>query len=209
MADSTNPEVQAKTWLTPDQVDDLRTTAYEDSFADHLGLRNESLIAVMYDTGLRVGELVQLDVDMLRLDSDQPSIYLPSAIQKDYPTDASPSPATLTLTDSLGTTRLLKSYLNNRWKESDAVFPSQKSDRMTTKQVRNVVEKLAVEAGIEPFRLDGTRGDPNNVTPHSLRHSVAYRMLHEEDARIYDVRNRLRHTSVQTTEQIYEHFQRR
>jgi len=209
MADSTNPEVQAKTWLTPDQVDDLRTTAYEDSFADHLGLRNESLIAVMYDTGLRVGELVQLDVDMLRLDSDQPSIYLPSAIQKDYPTDASPSPATLELTDSLGTARLLKSYLNNRWKESDAVFPSQKSDRMTTKQVRNVVEKLAVEAGIEPFRLDGSRGDPGDVTPHSLRHSVAYRMLHEEDARIYDVRNRLRHTSVQTTEQIYEHFQRR
>jgi integrase/recombinase XerC/integrase/recombinase XerD len=209
MTGSANSEVRATTWLTPSQVDALRTAAHADSFADYLGLRNEALVAVMYDVGLRVGELVQLDVDMLRLGSDQPSIYLPTAIQKDYPTDASPSPATLELTDSLGTARLLKSYLNNRWKDSEAVFPSQKDERMTTKQVRNVVKKLSVEASIEPYLVDGSRGEPDDVTPHSLRHSVAYRMLHEEDARMYDIRNRLRHTSIETTEQIYEHFQRR
>jgi integrase/recombinase XerC/integrase/recombinase XerD len=209
MSRNTNPEVstsRAKVWLTPDQVEELRTAAHAECFADHLGLRNETMIAVMYDAGLRVSELVSLDVDMLRLDSDDPSIYLPTHIQKDYPTDQSPPPATLKLTDSLGTARLLQSYLNNRWRKSEALFPSQKPGSVSTKQVRNVVKNLSQEAGIEPYRVDGARGDPSDVTPHSLRHSVAYRMLHNEDARMYDVRNRLRHTSIQTTEQIYEHF---
>jgi len=47
------------------------------------------------------------------------------------------------------------------------------------------------------------------VTPHALRHSVAYRMLHEEDGNtLYDVRNRLRHRSLQTTERVYDHFKK-
>lgn len=212
MTRNSNPEVstpRAKTWLVPDQVDALRTAAHADCFADHLGLRNEAMIAVMYDAGLRVSELVNLDVDMLRLDSDDPSIYLPTHIQKDYPTESSPPPATLELTDSLGTARLLQSYLNNLWKKSEALFPSQKLGRITSKQARNVVKSLAQEAEVEPYRVNGTRGEPSDVTPHSLRHSVAYRMLHNEEARMYDVRNRLRHTSIQTTEQIYEHFLRR
>ncbi len=130
-------------------------------------------------------------------------------IQKDYPTDQSPPPATLKLTGTLGTARLLQTYLNNRWKESESLFPSHKPGSVSTKQVRNVVKKLAQEGQIELYHVDGTRGDPSDVTPHSLRHSVAYRMLHEEDARMYDVRNRLRHTSIQTTEKIYEHFLQR
>jgi integrase/recombinase XerD len=48
-----------------------------------------------------------------------------------------------------------------------------------------------------------------DVTPHALRHSVAYRMLHEEDENtLYDVRNRLRHRSLQTTERVYDHFKK-
>ncbi|GAB3328899.1 hypothetical protein GCM10027355_34580 [Haloplanus salinarum] len=47
------------------------------------------------------------------------------------------------------------------------------------------------------------------MTPHALRHSVAYRMLHEEAGHtLYDVRNRLRHRSLQTTERVYDHFKK-
>jgi integrase/recombinase XerC/integrase/recombinase XerD len=47
------------------------------------------------------------------------------------------------------------------------------------------------------------------VTPHTLRHSVAYRMLNVEEANtFYDVRNRLRHASIQTTERVYDHIDR-
>jgi hypothetical protein len=62
----------------------------------------------MYDTGLRVGELVQVDVEMLRKCNS--TLYLPACIQKDYPDeDNTTDPATLSL--SSDTTRTLSAYL--------------------------------------------------------------------------------------------------
>jgi integrase/recombinase XerC/integrase/recombinase XerD len=204
MAGSTNSKVQAKVWLEPDQVDALRTACYQTG-ADYLQARNEAIVALLYDAGLRVGELVDVDVDMLR--NDNSDLYLPAAIQKDYPTESSPSAVTIGLDGD--TARTISSYLNSRWKESEALFPSRSSDRMTTQAVRNMLAKVAVEAEIEPFDVDGGRRDPEDVTPHALRHSVAYRMLHEEEGNtMYDVRNRLRHRTIQTTERVYDHFRR-
>jgi len=189
-------------WLTPDQVDDLRSACYSTG-ADYLQQRNEAIIALMYDTGLRVGELVAVKVDMLR--EGNTALYLPIEIQKDYPNDNEPAPATLEL--SADVSRLLSSYLNSRWKDSPALFPSRSSDRITTQGIRNAISKVAEEAGVEPYLVDGTRGEPGDVTPHTLRHSVAYRMMNAEEGNtLYDVRNRLRHRSIQTTEQVYDHI---
>jgi integrase len=52
------------------------------------------------------------------------------------------------------------------------------------------------------------RRDADDVTAHTLRHSVAWRMLRvEDDNTLYDVRNRLRHSSILTTEREYDHFE--
>lgn len=202
MAENTHSKVQAKVWLTPTQVDKLRSACYSTG-ADYLQQRNEAIIALMYDTGLRVGELVAIDVDMLR--EGNSALYIPTDIQKDYPNDNEPAPATLELASDVS--RLLSSYLNNRWKDSPALFPSRSSDRITTQGVRDVISKVAREAGTEPYLLDGSRGEPDAVTPHALRHSVAYRMMNAENGNtLYDVRNRLRHRSIQTTEQVYDHI---
>jgi len=205
MGDNTDTKVRAKVWLRPEQIDALRSACY-DTGADYLQQRNEAIIALMYDTGVRVGERAAIDVDHLR--ENNSALYLPSAIQKDYPTDSTPPPATLELASDVS--RLLSSYLTNRWKETDALFPSRSSERITTQGVRNALRKIAVEAGVRPYLLDGSRGDPGDVTPHALRHSVAYRMMnHEEGNELYDVRNRLRHRSIMTTEQVYDHILRR
>jgi len=202
MAENTDSKVRAKVWLTPTQVDKLQSACYSTG-ADYLQQRNEAIIALMYDTGLRVGELVASDVDMLR--EGNSALYVPTDIQKDYPNDNEPAPATLELASDVS--RLLSSYLNNRWKDSPALFPSRSSDRITTQGVRDVISKVAEEAGTEPYLLDGSRGNPEDVTPHALRHSVAYRMMNAEDGNtLYDVRNRLRHRSIQTTEQVYDHI---
>jgi integrase/recombinase XerC/integrase/recombinase XerD len=202
MAESTNSKVQAKVWLTPEQVDKLRSACYETG-ADYLQQRNEAIVATMADTGLRVGELVQLEVDYLRDGNSE--LYLPEHIQKDYPNENTPDPVTMELNSD--TTRLLSSYLTNRWKESPGLFPSRVSDYLTTEAVRNMLHDVAETAEVEPFKIDGTRGDASDVTPHALRHSVAYRMMNEEeDNTLYDVRNRLRHRSIQTTERIYDHI---
>jgi len=202
MSEYPDSKVQAKVWLTPDQVDDLRTACYETS-ADYLQQRNETIVALMYDTGLRVGELVQVDAAMFRKSNAQ--LYLPGHVQKDYPNDNSPTATTIGLSSDV--TRMLSSYLTSRWKDTTALFPARSSERISTQGVRNVIDKLAVQAEVEPFRVDGSRGDPTDVTPHALRHSVAYRMMNaEEDNTLYDVRNRLRHRSILTTERIYDHM---
>lgn len=180
----------------------MRNACY-DVGAYYLQLRNEAIIATLADTGLRVGELVALDVDHLR--DGHSAIYLPGPLQKDYPTDTSPNSTRLSLSDDLS--RLLSSYLNSRWKDSDALFPSRSSDRISEQGVRDAVEKVAKEAGVRPYNRDGTRGEVGEVTPHTLRHSLAFRMLAvEEGNTFYDVRKRLRHRSISTTEDVYDHF---
>ena len=202
MSESVNSKVRAKVWMTPDQIETLRSASYRTG-VEYLQQRNEAIIAFMYDTGLRVGELVQVDVHLLR--NENTELYVPAEIQKDYPNENSPPPATLTLSND--TTRLLSAYLNTRWKDSPALFPSRSADRISEQGVRNMLHKVADEAGVQPYNVDGSRGDASDVTPHALRHSVAYRMMNDEKGNtLYDVRNRLRHGSIQTTERIYDHL---
>lgn len=197
----TDPAAQA--WLKPDQVDRMRTAIVEES-ADYLATRNDALLGFLYDTGLRVSEAVKVDVEFLDLDDDL--LALPADIQKDYPNDNTPSYTSVHLGDE--TVRTLRMYLANRWRDSPALFPSRQSDRMTTESVRNVVTTAARAAEIRPYTTTG-RGEPDDVTPHTFRHSVAYRMLDvEDDQTLYDVTRRLRHASIQTTERVYSHFDR-
>jgi integrase/recombinase XerC/integrase/recombinase XerD len=202
MSGYANSKVRAKVWLTPKQIDALRSTCYTIG-ADYPQQRKEAIITTMYDTGLRVGELVQLNVELLRDNNSE--LYLPAEIQKDFPNENSPPPVTLELSDD--TARLLSAYLTNRWKDSPALFPSRSADQISEQGVRNMLHKVADEAGIRPYKVDGSRGEPDDVTPHAFRHGVAYRMMNEEEGNtLYDVRNRLRHQSIQTTERIYDHL---
>jgi len=190
-------------WLKPDQVDQMRTATVTNS-PDYLSLRNDSLIALMYDTGLRVSETVALDIDLL--DFEEGILRLPSEIQKQFPTEQSPDYVEMELASD--TLRTLEQFLSTRWKDGNPVFPSRESDRMTTESIRNVVGRAARHADVRPYTLRG-RGKPSDVTPHTLRHSVAYRMLSVKDGyTLYDVTKRLRHATIQTTEQIYSHFDR-
>mgnify|MGYP002278256230 FL=1 len=194
---------KARVWLKPEQIDAMRNATVENS-ADYLATRNDALIALLADTGLRVGEAVAVDVSLI--DFEDGVLMLPAGIQKDYPNDNSPDYTEIELSGE--TVRTLRTYLSNRWKDPEALFPSRQSDRMTTESVRNVVRDAATDADIEPYTVEGL-GDPTDVTPHALRHSVAYRMMNREDGNtLYDVRNRLRHRSIQTTERVYDHLDR-
>jgi len=190
-------------WLKPDQAEAMRDAAHEGAH----GQRDEAIVTVFYDTGLRRGELSDVDLDMLDLEDEQ--LRIPAGIQKEYPNENSPSAATFELDKSgdLRTTRSLRAYLNTRDDRSAALFPSQKSDRMTGKGLNDVVKRLADRAEIRPY-IKGGRGEPSDVTAHTLRHSVAWRMLRvEDDNTFYDVRNRLRHATILTTEKRYDHFE--
>jgi integrase len=188
-------------WLKPEQVEAMRDAAYEGRH----GSRDDAIVTTLYDTGLRRLELSGVDRDMLDLDDGV--LRIPPRVQKQYPNDNDPSRRTFRLdpTGSLRTERTLRAWLNER-RDVDALFPSQKSDRMTGKAINDVVKRVAARAGVEPYTYDG-RGDAGDVSAHTLRHSVAYRMLRIEDGNtMYDVRNRLRHETILTTERNYDHF---
>lgn len=194
---------RANAWLKPEQIDAMRSATVATS-ASYLAARNDALIALLYDTGLRVGEFVALDVSML--DLGEGIVMLPGEIQKDYPTERSPQYVEIELHSEV--VRTLRMYLASRWKDSDALFPSRQADRMTDESVRNVVSNAAKAAEVRPYTVNG-RGEPVDVTPHTLRHSVAYRMLNREEGNtLYDVTKRLRHATIQTTERVYSHFDR-
>jgi integrase/recombinase XerC/integrase/recombinase XerD len=93
VAADTDSSIQAKIWLEPDQVETLRNACYHNEFASDLQQRNDAIIALLYDAGLRVGELVQVDVEMLR--EGRSELYLPAHIQKEYPNDNSPCAVTV------------------------------------------------------------------------------------------------------------------
>ena len=207
MAESTDSQTQsdvkAQVWLKPHQIESMRNATVENS-ADYLSGRNDAVIALLADTGLRVGELVQLNVS--HFDGSEGVLSLPADLQKDYPNENSPDYVEIELADD--TVRTLQQYLNTRWKDSEALFPSRQSDRMTKESVRNVVSNAAENADIAPYSVKG-RGQASHVTPHTLRHSVAYRMLNmEEGNTLYDVTKRLRHATITTTERVYTHFER-
>ncbi|MFB6087503.1 MAG: tyrosine-type recombinase/integrase, partial [Haloarculaceae archaeon] len=162
--------------------------------------RDEAIVALLYDLGLRASELCGLDVDHLDLDAG--TVYLPSELQK-----GDPMPATLELGKwGADATRPLRRYLNRRWKETESLFPSRSSDRLTTRSLERLIKKLAHEADVEPQLASGGTGDPDDVTPHTLRHSVAYRIIQVEGGRLEDVQLRLRHANRHTTDEIYSHL---
>lgn len=175
----------------------MRDTCLTERFDTYLQDRNEVIVALLYDAGLRASELVGLDVDHLDLDAG--TIYLPTEIQK-----GDPPPATLGLDRE--TVRLLRRYLRDRWKDTEAVFPSRSSDRLSTRSLGRAVKAIAIEASVEPHLASGGTGDPEDVTPHTLRHSVAYRIIQVENGRLEDVQLRLRHATLQTTDEVYSHL---
>lgn len=197
---STNSNVH---WLKPNQVEQMRDAAHEGRH----GQRDEAIITLLYDTGLRRAECSQVDRDMLDLDDEL--LRIPVHIQKDFPNDNTPNPATFQLDQSgtLNTVRTLKAYLNTTDGAHEALFPSRKSDRMSGKGINDVVKRAARRAEIKPQSYTG-RGTHGDVSAHTLRHSVAWRMLRAEEGHtFYDVRNRLRHATILTTERKYDHFQ--
>ncbi|WP_226043522.1 tyrosine-type recombinase/integrase [Natrinema sp. DC36] len=205
---STDPQsnsethTQAKSWLIPEQIETMRDACLGESFPTYLQDRNETIVVVLADTGLRVGELVALDWDLIDLEADPGEIFLPNEIQK-----GSPGASYIDLDDE--TSRQLRRYKNRRWKETEAVFPSRQSDRMTTRSVRNTIKRIADVADVEPQLIEGGTGDASDVSPHTFRHSIAFRMIRREGKRLEDVQLRLRHKNLRTTDEIYGHLRRR
>ncbi len=142
-------------------------------------LRDKCIIRLLYSTGLRVSELVNLNKKDVKSDS----IHVVSG---------KGSKDRIVFVDSK-TREMLFKYLLERKDTKDALFLSNHEKRISPRTIQWLIKKYSEDSGIDKI-----------VTPHVLRHSFATHML-EGDADIVVIKELLGHSNLSTT-QIYTHI---
>lgn len=147
--------------------------------------RDRAMLELLYATGLRVTELVSLDLDSISLDPRSPSArcFGKGAKERSVPIHEQAMQALINYLND-GRTRLVKN------KKERALFVNRRGERLTRQGFWLILKQYAQQAGI-----DGT------VTPHSLRHSFATHML-RGGAPLRNVQELLGHANISTT-QVY------
>jgi integrase/recombinase XerC len=149
-----------------------------------LGARDRAILETLYSAGLRVSELVGLDLDDLDLDGGVLTVRGKGKKER------------LALFGSHAAAAV-KAWLAERsavglTKPTPAVFLNRFGRRLTTRSVARMLEKYLAQAGLDP-----------RTSPHTLRHTFATHLL-DAGADIRSVQELLGHRSLGTT-QVYTH----
>lgn len=153
------------------------------------GLRMRTLLEVLYASGMRVSELVSLQLKHLQGVVKKNSIAL-----KPYLIITGKGNKERLVPLNNTALNVLSEYLMARDNGSHYVFPSRSAEgHLTRQRFGQMLKKLAYEAGL----------DHTKISPHVLRHSFASHLLHNgADLRV--VQELLGHSDISTT-QIYTH----
>ena len=153
-----------------------------------LGVRDRTMLEVLYATGLRVSELVKLTLG--QINRQQGVVRVTGKGNKDRLVPIGEEAS-----------YWLERYLCDaratiiRGRPCDAVFPTQRGESMTRQGFWYIVKRYALKAGIK-----------KPLSPHTLRHAFATHLLnHGADLRI--VQLLLGHSDISTT-QVYTHVAR-
>ncbi|MBQ6957763.1 MAG: tyrosine-type recombinase/integrase [Bacteroidales bacterium] len=151
------------------------------------GRRDLTMLSLLYNTGARVQELIDLTPSSLRL--SKPSVVMIHG--KGNKTRIVP------LDDNI--VRLLETYLDEQHlnllgRESHPLFYNTWGEKLTTPGVSYVLNKYYHQAQLLHSELF-----PSKISPHVLRHSRAMHLLQAGVNLIY-IRDILGHVSIQTTE---------
>ncbi len=151
---------------------------------DLLTLRDRAILELFYSSGLRLAELVGLNIDALDLHN-----------------------GTVTVTGKGNKTRIvpvgshaisaIRAWLQARMAissaEEHAIFTNQKGRRLTARAVQYRIKEWAIKQGIN-----------SDVHPHMLRHSFATHVL-QSSGDLRAVQEMLGHANISTT-QVYTHL---
>ena len=152
---------------------------------DPVGLRDACLLELLYATGIRVGELVRLDLDDLDESRRTVRVFGKGSKERSVPFGI---PAERALTSWLARGRPTLAQPGS----GPAVFLGQRGRRINQRAVRRLVHE----------QLKGVEGAPD-LGPHGLRHTAATHLL-EGGADLRSVQELLGHATLATT-QIYTH----
>lgn len=150
------------------------------------GLRDKAMLELMYATGMRVSELLTLDLDQVDCEHGYVRCLGKGSKERIIPVG---SVARNFLTEYLRWGRA-KIKAN---KGEKALFLNMRGNRLTRQGFWKIIKKYAQQAGIS-----------KQITPHTLRHSFATHLL-ENGADLRSLQEMLGHADITTT-QIYTHL---
>ena len=172
-------------FISEDDVKLLLSTAADTGTPE--GRRDASILELLYATGVRVSELVALNVQDIDFEegfirawgkgSKERIVYL-------YPEALS------NLREYIGGAR---AELVSNKKGETALYINNRGERLTRQWVWNILKTAAKKSGVDP-----------KITPHTLRHSFATHLL-QNGASLRHVQELLGHSNISTT-QVYTHL---
>ncbi|MFA5104227.1 MAG: tyrosine recombinase XerC [Candidatus Margulisiibacteriota bacterium] len=170
-------------FLYPEEIELLLESQDKKSPA---GLRDNAILEMLYASGMRVSELVKLNIS--DVDKEDGEILVSGKGSKERIVLIG-SQAITSLKDYIRYGRpRLSAKAGNR-----AIFISRSGGRLSSRSIERMIQKYLKKCGIN-----------KKITPHSLRHSFATHML-ERGADLRTVQELLGHASLSTT-QIYTHI---
>jgi integrase/recombinase XerC len=172
-------------FLEYEQVKRLLETPPIDTW---LGARDRAIMETLYSTGMRVSELVALNMDDVDFLGEIVHIRGKGKKERIAPISSS-------------ALQVIQHYMEFRNKraqsnanfDSKVLFVNKHGRRLSTRSVRRKMDKYLKMAGLDP-----------NISPHTLRHSFATHMLNN-GADLRSVQELLGHQSLSTT-QVYTHL---
>lgn len=150
------------------------------------GRRDLTLISVLYDSGARVQELIDLRVCDITL-------HPPSVITLTGKGNKSRRVPIMKNTASLLQSYLLENKLDKPWKNEHALFTNNQHHKLTKEGITHIISKYVACARKESTLV------PAKVKNHMLRHSKAMHLLQAGINLIY-IRDFLGHVDLKTTE---------
>ena len=169
-------------YLTVEEIDNLLNIEIIDAFS----ARNKSLLELLYSSGLRISELISLEFKNIDLNDCIIRVMGKGSKERIVP-----------INDIA--IHYLKIYVKDyRYKlvkkeQNNFIYLNNHGKQMTRQGVFKMLKKLASEKNIK-----------KEVSPHTLRHSIATHML-ENGADLRIIQEFLGHSDIGTT-QIYTHL---
>jgi tyrosine recombinase XerC len=159
--------------------DEMKAFIESPDTGSEAGLRDRAILETLYSTGIRVSELVGLNIDTVDLIGSIAKVAGKGKKERLVPIGSKAADA-------------IRAYLNKRRATTQALFLNKSGRRLTARSIFNITEKYIKQ-------VSATK----NISPHVLRHSFATHML-DRGADLRSVQELLGHASLSTT-QIYTH----
>ncbi|WP_158589382.1 tyrosine-type recombinase/integrase [Halococcus sp. IIIV-5B] len=178
-------------YLEPDEVSKMYDHAKE---AHGSALRNELIIKLLFQTGLRRSEFCSIKLDAVDLQSRRITV------------ENAKVGGSRTVMYRPNTDLLLREWIDVRRpslptaEDSPYLFPSDRSERIDERYVNRIVKQTAEAAGLQATHYREHGGNKRaKVTAHVLRHSFAVDMLFNYEMDLRSLQELMGHSELKTT----------